>query len=103
MVGSVLDAAGGAMFGNGQSGSEKPISRNRLLVAWLSAVMATSLVLSELLTVEGSLVWALGRTLHLASGVQILLVGLGAVVSLWLSFLFFRTALRYERNPAHQD
>ncbi|MDA0661393.1 MAG: hypothetical protein O3B08_00965 [Proteobacteria bacterium] len=103
MIGSAVDAAGGAVFENAQSGSVLPLSRHNSLMAWLTAAMATSLVLSELLTVDGTLVWALGRTLHLGIETQVLFGGIGLVVSLWLSFLFFRVALRYERDPARQD
>ncbi|MEX2617149.1 MAG: hypothetical protein WD767_13720 [Alphaproteobacteria bacterium] len=102
MIGSALDPAGGITSGIAQSGCEQRLPRRSLLAASLFAATPTSLVLSELLTVDGALVWALGRTLDLGIETQILLGGLGAAVSLWLSFLFFRSALRYECDPAHQ-
>lgn len=99
MIGSTLDPA---VIGNVQSGGAVQMPWHKVLMAWLTAATVTALVLSELLTVDGALVWALGRTLHLEVETQILLGGLGAAASLWLAFLFFRTALRYESDPAHQ-
>tara|TARA_R110001606_G_scaffold83162_1_gene190172 strand:- start:352 stop:654 length:303 start_codon:yes stop_codon:yes gene_type:complete len=99
MIGSALDPA---VIGNAQSGSAIQMPRRNVLLAWMAAAVPTILVLSELLTVDGTLVWALGRTLHLDIETQILFGGLGGAVSLWLSCLFFRAALQYERDPAHQ-
>ena len=100
MIGSALDPG---VIGNAQSAGAILMPWRKVLMAWLTAATATSLLLSELLTIDGALVWALGRTMDLGTETQILVGGLGAAVSLWLSYLFFRSALRYECDPTHQE
>ena len=68
----------------------------RVLAAWLSASLASLLVLSELLAADTAVAWSIGGMLKFTPWEFWLALAIGAGVSLWVSALFFRSALAGE-------
>jgi hypothetical protein len=79
----------------GQTPSQK--GRDPFLpAAWLSASLASLLVLSELLAADTAVVWSIGGILKFTTWQSWLALAIGAGISLWVSALFFRSALAGE-------
>jgi hypothetical protein len=80
-----------------------PNDRRLRLAAWASASLATLLVLSELLAADTALAWSLGGMLELGRWETWLAAGIGAAISLWIAWRFFRAALAGEIGLIRND
>ena len=85
------------------AGNATPVIRSMTLLVCVTAVMATLIVLSELLMIDVSLAWALHGTFHMGNQAEYAIAALGGAGCLWLTYLFFRAAMQYERSAARGE
>lgn len=103
MADSSQEPERGAAPGMVMDSGATPVPRSMTLLVCVTAVMATLIVLSELLMIDISLAWALHGTFHMGTMAEYIMASAGGAVCLWLTYLFFRAAIQYERSAARGE
>lgn len=103
MSGSSLETSGGEVFTHTPVTAILPAARPAKAVAWITAIVSTLLVAGELAAIDAGLAISIRGSLHLGQQAEYIILAVGGLACLWTMYVFFRAALRYERNAAHGE